>query len=502
VAVRGLGGARLRRATRGRAGVAGLAVALYLGAGILATSPALGHADEQFLGYGVTREGRVTPGDHLQTIYNLWLPGHQLARGAAPWVDPYSFQPEVEPRVNFAGWPFAAIFGPLEALFGTVVGWNLFVLLTYVGAGGFAALWLRALGLPVGAALVGGLAFALAPYRVAQSTGHLLGPISMLLPLALYGVERRLPWLAAAALASVPLSGQVHLALGVIPFVVAYAITRRRERAGAIAAACGVAAGLAVWALSLRDGSERPFAEVARYSATLGDFVTRNPGEFERFVYLGWLLPLAALAGAALCFRNTKFFSRATLLVLGLGALVPVVLALGSNLRGYGFIWRHTPLHSTRVPERLLPIACLCLAALAALAIACVSETQARSRLVAGVALALVVADLWVPLYDPLNADERNAVYAGLEAAPPGRLLERPPLPPDSYAGSVYLYYELQAQRERPLGYSTAAPPEAFRTARLLARAPGDRALLRRLGIRVVVIYRDGRPVRSMDVVR
>ena len=134
--------------------------------------------------------------------------------------------------MNFAGWPFAAVFGPLQALFGTVVGWNLFVLLTYVGAGGLTALWLRALGLPLAAALAGGLAFALAPYRVAQSTGHLLGPISMLLPLALYGVERRLGWLAAAALASIPLSGQVHLALGAIPFVLAYAVARGRPWLG------------------------------------------------------------------------------------------------------------------------------------------------------------------------------------------------------------------------------------------------------------------------------
>ena len=277
VALRGFGGAGLRRAARGRAGIAGLAAALYLGAGLLATAPAVFETD-RFLGYGVAREGRVTPGDHLQTVYHLWLPGHQLARGAAPWLDPYSFQPEVEPRVNVAGWPFAVVFGPLEALFGTVAGWNLFVLLTYVGAGGFAALWLRALGLPLGAALVGGLAFALAPYRVAQSTGHLLGPISMLLPLALYAVERRTTWLAAAALASIPLSGQVHLALGAIPFVLAYALARRRVREGLVAAGTGVAGGLVVRALTLRDTVERPFAEVERYSATLGDFLSRDPG--------------------------------------------------------------------------------------------------------------------------------------------------------------------------------------------------------------------------------
>jgi hypothetical protein len=461
---------------------------------VLATSPAVFETDH-FLGYGAPREGRVTPGDHLQTAYNLWLPGHQLARGAAPWLDPYSFQPEVGPRVNFAGWPFAAVYGPLQALFGTVAGWNLFVLLTYVGAGGVAALWLRTLDLPVGAALVGGLAFAVAPYRVAQSTGHLLGPISMLLPLALYGVERRRTWLAAAALASIPLSGQVHLALGAIPFVLAYALARRRPWLGAIAAGAGVLGGVVVWALSLRDAAERPFSEVERYSATLGDFVSRSPGEFERFVYLGWLLPLFAIAGAGcLCLIDTSRSSRRLALVLGLGGVVPCLLALGSNLPGYGLLWRHTPFHATRVPERLLPIACLCLAALAAHGIACVYQTQGRSRLVAAVAGALVAADLWVPLYDPLNADEGNAVYARVAAAPPGRLLELPPLPPDSYAGSVYLYYAMQAPRERPLGYSTSAPQDAFRTAREL---PG---IARKLGVSVVVEFSNGAPLRAAQV--
>ena len=444
---------------------------------------------DRFLGYGEAREGRVTPGDHLQTVYALWLPGHQLAAAAAPWLDPYSFQPEVEPRVNFAGWPFAAVFGPLQALLGTVAGWNVFVLLTYVSAGGLTAFWLRALGLGLGASLAGGLAFALAPYRVAQSTGHLLGPISLLLPLALYGVERRRTWLAAAALASIPLSGQVHLALGAIPFVAAYALARRRALAGAVAAGMAVAAGIVVWAVSLRDTVERPYAEVEGYSATLGDFLARDPGEFERFVYLGWLLPLAAVAGiGCLCFRNTISSGRRLALVLALGALVPALLALGSNLPGYGLLWRNTPLQATRVPERMLPIACLCLAALAAVAIACVSETQARSRLVATVACVLVALDLWVPLYDPLVADEDNAVYAEVADAPPGRLLELPVLPPDAYAGSVYLYYAMQAPRERPLGYATSAPPAAFRAARALPERAEE------LGVSVVVRYRDGVP--------
>jgi hypothetical protein len=127
-------------------------------------------------------------------------------------------------------------------------------------------------------------------------------------------------------------------------------------------------------------------------------------------------------------------------------------------------------------------------AALAAAALASVSEATGRSRLVAAGAALVVAADLWVPLYDPLNADEDNAVYAQVADAPAGRLLELPPLPPDAYAGSVYLYYAMQAPRERPLGYATSAPPAAFRSARGLPAGASA------LGVSVVVRYRDGVP--------
>ena len=109
-----------------------------------------------------------------------------------------------------------------------MLAWNVFTLLAYVGAGGATCAWLRSLGLPRGAALVGGLAFALAPYRVAQSTGHLLGPISLFLPLSLLAIEKRKPFWAAAAITAIPLSGQVSLALGAVPFFVAYAFVRGR----------------------------------------------------------------------------------------------------------------------------------------------------------------------------------------------------------------------------------------------------------------------------------
>jgi hypothetical protein len=457
---------------------------------VLATWPALRDADERFLAYGIARDDRVTPGDHLQTAYNLWLPGHQLGRGEAPWLDPYSFRPEVSERVNFAGWPFALVWWPLDAALDTVGAWNAFVLLTYLGAGGLAALWLRELELPLGAALVGGLVFAIAPYRVAQSTGHLLGPISMLLPLSLWALERHNAWIAAAAIASIPLSGQVHLALGAIPFFLLYAWARGRLRVAAPGGVAAVLAGLLVYAVSIEDaGTERTLAEVERYSAELGDFFSRNVREFEAFVFVGWLTPLLAVAGLVLLGRTRPRLAVA----LGLGALVPAVLALGGNLPLYEQLWETLPgLGQTRVPERLLPIACLALAGLVAFAVA-----RLPGPIVPALAVLVIAADLraGVELYDPLTADEGNAAYAALREAPPGRLLEQPVLLPEAYAGSVYLYYAMQAPRERPLGYSTTAPREAEETARRLRRDP-DAALLHELGIRYVIDHRDGRPNR------
>ena len=96
-------GARLRRALASRPGFAGLAAGLYTLAGFLATWPALEHVSTHFLAAAPPTIAEATPGDHLQTSWNLWLFGHQLAHLNAPWRDPYSFRPELSPRANFQG---------------------------------------------------------------------------------------------------------------------------------------------------------------------------------------------------------------------------------------------------------------------------------------------------------------------------------------------------------------------------------------------------------------
>ena len=178
MAVRRIGGLGLRHARRSRA----LAlVALYVVAAVVATLPASRHVGSAFLADGANGFGEPSAGDHLQAVYRFWLVGHQLSRGAAPWIDPYSFQPLVDPQIVLAGWPFGLAFWPLDAAFGPVVAWNVLLLGMIVAAGLLTYGWLRELQLPPGAASIGGLAFALAPYRLAQSGTHLLGWIAVLL---------------------------------------------------------------------------------------------------------------------------------------------------------------------------------------------------------------------------------------------------------------------------------------------------------------------------------
>ena len=456
-------------------------------------------------------EGHGAPpaGDHLQTLYRFWLVGHQLGNGAAPWLDPYSFQPLAEPQTVLGGWPFGLLYWPLGAIFGPVVAWNLLLLGTIVAAGLVTFLWLRALDLGPWAAAIGGLAFAVAPYRLDQSaSGHLLGWAALFMPLALLGVERARVaatprrahgWgaLTAVALASIALSGQLHLALGAIPFVLAYALVRGGRipvlwtfAGSVVAAAVGLVVRFTLIAGSAEDQG-RSLADVHRFQAEWADLFNRwhRPGS-EEFVYFGWLTPLLAVVGVVVLWRGRRRLA----VILGLGALLPILLALGTNLPTYSPLWHALPpLRFPRVPERFMPIADLALAALLAFAAAeLVRRAGRRGTAVAAGLLVLVALDLGAQPVSATAADPDNAAFAALA---PGRILNLPLFDPGIHYGSVYDYYELQTPRERPQGYNTLAPRYAYSFAFTYNRIgcgvwePGDEATLERLGVENVLLH-------------
>ncbi|HEU0303912.1 MAG TPA: hypothetical protein VFR32_04960 [Gaiellaceae bacterium] len=517
MALRATRSPRLRSLGRGSRGALALATLLCTLAALVATAPALRHAHTDFLAGGEPGHGEAAPGDHLQSAYRLWLPGHQIEEGRYPWRDPYSFRPVADPQLNPAAWPFGLPFWPLWRVMGIVGGWNLFVLLGLVAAGLFAYAWLKELGLRTGPAIVGALVFEIAPYRLEQTAaGHLLAPISALLPLALWTFERARRgsrwWLlpSALAIASIPASGQVHLALGAVPFYLAYVLVRSRQVWPLVGAAAGVmlaaGAAVAVWLFTI-DGSigegGRSLRQVDRFSAELLDFVSRTDRHgSESFVFLGWLTPLVAIAGLFTLVRRRSYGLAA---VFGGATLVSIVLALGTNTPIYEAVrFAVWPLRYPRVPERLMPVACLALAALVAFAVDWLAKADLPRRVprqatvVACLAVVLLLADLRVTTFEATAADQGNDAYAAL---PEGRVLEVPVFRPGIHYGGVYLYYTTQTPRPRPQGYSTLAPEETDGVARSLAAINcGDwsrrpERLLRRLGVTSVVfhggLYRD-----------
>ncbi len=489
----GNGAARRERDHRGR--FVALALAVYAACAVWASWPAIRHVDGHYLARPAAGFGEAAAGDHLQLAWALWLPGHQLERGAAPWADPYSFRPKAEAAPNLQGWLLGLPYWPLDRAFGHVWAYNLLVLLSFVAAGGLACWWLRALGLVRSAALAGGLVFALAPYRVGQSTGHLLGLIAFLLPAVLLALERRRFVLAGLALAAIPLSGQIHLAMGAVVVCLGYAWARVPQaawwKAGTAALAAAVAAVVVQQTVvggSIAGGG-RSFAQVERYSAELSDFLTRGVGGgVEELVFVGWLTPLLALAGLWAVRRR-----RGLAWFLGLSALLPGLLALGANLPLYAPLWHALPwLRFARVPERLLPVACLALAALVALALDLVAQSH-KARLpialVTAAAIAMLAIDVRVPVFGAVAPDRANGAYAAIRGE--GRLLELPVFRPDIHFGSVYLAYARQSPRERPQGYSTTAPPAADRLAReLRGLSCGRGAVPPELGVRYVAVHR------------
>jgi hypothetical protein len=298
---------------------------------------------------------------------------------------------------------------------------------------------------------------------VAQSTGHLLGPISLFLPLSLLALEKRRAFLAAAAIAAIPLSGQVNLALVAVPFFIAYAFVRGRGVIDALpGTVLAVIAAALVQRYAIRGSLHehgRSLAEVGHYSADWIGFLSRHGGG-ETFVFLGWLIPALALAGLLVLVRSRRYAVAALLVA---AVVVPIVVALGTHLPTYRLARHVVPgLKVVRVPERLLPLACLALAALLAFALA-----RARPWIVALV-LVLVAADSHVRSFHATRADEGNTAYAALRGAQRGRLLELPVFAPDVHLNSTYLYYDMTARRQRPAGYSTTVPRAAFRTVRRL----------------------------------
>ena len=312
---------------------------------------------------------------------------------------------------------------------------------------------------------------------------------------------------SALAIASIPASGQVHLALGAVPFYLAYAFVRTRERWPLVAAvaATGLAVAAGVLRLVVRDRrvDRRRRALAAPGGQVLGRVARlRRPARAPRHGELR----LPRLADPARRDRRPRLplpppHVRARDPARARRSCCRSCSRSGRTRRSTG----RCASCSTRSASRACPSGCSPSRASRSRRSSpsrCPSCSELRlpfrvprqALVVTAIAVCLLLADLRVTTFRTTEADAKNAAYSAL-AGSTGRLVEVPVFRPGIHYGGVYLYYDMRAKRERPQGYSTLAPVVADTVAKRLAPIncgdwrTGAAALLDRLGVRQVMFH-------------
>jgi len=388
------------------------------------------------------------------------------------------------------------------------------------------------------AAILAGLAFALTPYRHAQTT-HLQVLMNGWMPVALwclhlYFETGRRRWLAgfAAAYAVLGLSNAYYLYF----FVVAVAavagveiVWPRLPRArivGGVAAA-GAAVALAIAPLAIvfyqlhRDlGFERSPDELAGLSANLTDYFRVADGSWrwgglvplgapERQLFQGVVVFGFAVLGVATCRANARWTRSVVTYVLVTAGAVWLSLGPGPWLP-YGLLFQIVPgMNGLRVPARLASVAIVGLAALAGAGLSwMLARVPRRVAPAAALAIAAIIVVEGQHGINPVALTEVPALtanswdrvaYSWLRDSPPGAVLELDVTQLDDFKAFTTIYQLRSVWHQHPIvnGYAgwksmlqellggSASPLKDS------ARIPDMLRGLRAIGVRYVMVHDD-----------
>ncbi len=363
----------------------------------------------------------------------------------------------------------ALFTAPIEWVTGNpILAYNVAYIGSYALAGFGMFLLARDLWGRTDAALLAGLAFAVTPYRVAQST-HLQVLINGWMPVGLWALHRYFAsgsrrWLAlfTAVYAILGLSNGYYLYFFVLPVAVLTGVEllwprqpRRRLLGDLTAAAVAVAAVIApvawvYYSLQRSRGFVRSFDELPALSATLADYFRVGYGAWtwggllrlggpERELFQGFVVLAFAVVGACTIRRTSdqtpvrSSWSRAAAAYL-LITVVAVWLSMGPGWgRPYAPLFHILPGFSgLRVPARVAAVVIVGLAALAGAGFTFVFDRLPRS-VAAGLAVSLAAVMLLEGQHSGGGLSEvgepgaktwEHAAYDWLRASPPGAVLE------------------------------------------------------------------------------
>lgn len=153
------------------------------------------------------------PGDNIQYVYMTGWAAQALLLGRSPLTDPrLGFPDNLALSATDAPFLSMVVVAPVTLLLGPLAGYNALIWLSHLLSGYFVYLWLRRLTGSRAAAAVGGLAFALSPFRMIHSAAHPQITSTEMLPLFFWALD--------AAIHAAPLRPRQLWALGGAIFLV------------------------------------------------------------------------------------------------------------------------------------------------------------------------------------------------------------------------------------------------------------------------------------------
>ena len=471
---------------------------------------------------------RRAQGDGLQFYYHLWLIREMALGRVPPFSDPYEFAVPGEPARIWA------LFLPLSPLFvllappGGLLAYNLLVLASFALAGTATAAWARLLGLGWLPALAAGVVFTLFPYRLAVLLGgQPTGFGAFLLPAAMALVEgallRRSLGLGVAAgvvILWIPTTDP-HLlyVLGILLPVYSLvrlpawldrlpgdspalgARLRRLAPLISVALAVLLAAGYMLYVKRTAldpsvVGAGRTLDEIRLFAPALGDLFRRDQPQAAHAVYPG---VVALVLGAMGLWR-----SRRSPLAWGLAALFlgAAILSLGPSLPVYEWFYRYAPYGGfIRQTAKFQLLAAPALALLVALGLQGLGASR-RGLALAVLLLVGLVLDYFPARPVGVSVLPDNRVYHLLRGSPElAPVLYLPIWPGESSWSSVHQYATTVTRAPMVNGYAPAVSAEYVRSvARPLEPVNWGEldnprwALLRRLGVRTIILDREAFP--------
>lgn len=443
--------------------------------------------------------GTMTPGDQFEQFYRHMLPYFNALRGNPLYYSGYEYNLGGDSSFTegLMFFPFSLIASILALLVGPIVAYNVLAILSF----SFCAVAGYLLGKRVSnGAISGGLVAAavcaLLPFRVSFLFGEMLyGTDFVLLPLSLYlflaFLEERTWKLAAAFGASIIFFATANFALLYwysilfLPlFIFGTALVVRAEWANkatllrmAVAAAFPLllACSYLLYVKGLLDHSGlvhgQNLLEVRFYSPGIENVFTRWSGN-EKSIYLGASAILAVLGGVLFFFRQLPLTIPGKVLVGFSVFMLPFSYALSmgltfDDLTGipfYSLVFEHLPGASdSRTPGRIIPIAALCAAVLAAIAVGRMGAmiSGRSSRVVFGLCLVgLLAVDFHFSSATMSKLDSTNGAYATLSKQPGTAIAIPFQREADHYLNATFQFFAVTHDVALVNGHSSMYPVE------------------------------------------